>query len=168
VVSSQPAGAYSGGEPDCPADQLAAIRRAMEGVAGSIHLELSIFAGPVSDGSAAEALAMMSDVKAATFRAEIAVGPPHCRAVGVVLPRTARFVSSRYEAADQEAAGSCQPGADCDIGRARWLGRPEIVRGSSSTVVYGIFQNLAEDRERRARLSVVFRPPSANWRPESR
>ncbi len=168
VSSSQVAGASPAEGSGCLEAMGPAVRQAMEALAGSIHLELNAFAGPAADGSPAEALKTVKDNLAAAFRRDLAQGPSHCRVVAVVLPRAARFVGFRYSATDQAGSGGCQPGEDCVIGRARWLARPDIIRGSSSTVVYGLFQNLAQDRKRRAGLTVFFRPPSANWRPPVR
>ncbi len=165
VSSSQVAGAFVEGTPDCDEAIGDAFDDVMTTVSRSIHLELSAFAGPVADGSPSEALKSVSDSEAADLRGALAKGPPHCRAVAVVLPRAARFVGFRYSAADHTGSGGCLPGQPCDIGQARWLDRPRVLRGPSSTVIWGLFQNLADDRERRAGLTVFFRPPGANWRP---
>lgn len=92
----------------------------------------------------------------------------HCQLAGAVLPAGAEFTGYVIEAWDVLGGRACLAGFDCAVGQARWLGEPEVVVGDERTVVYGIFKNRSTRRERRARLTIYFRPPSDDWMPAMR
>ncbi|MDX1643664.1 MAG: hypothetical protein R3244_04815, partial [Thermoanaerobaculia bacterium] len=92
----------------------------------------------------------------------------HCQLAGVVLPDGSEFSGYVIEAWDVLGGRSCLAGFDCAVGQSRWLGEPEVFVGEERTVVYGIFKNRSTRRERRARLTVYFRPPSDDWTPSTR
>lgn len=92
----------------------------------------------------------------------------HCQMAGIVLPAGAQFAGYVLEAWDELGGRGCRVGFDCAVGQSRWLGEPVVVEGSARTVVYGIFKNRSTRRERRARMTVYFEPPSQDWRPAAR
>jgi hypothetical protein len=167
VVSTLAVGAaIPGSSGTCPSGLTKAAQQAAELLGRSSELEQLSFAGPAFESSADAALAVAEpDTVAAVQNLLAPFGGSSCGVVAAVLPRAGRFVGFQYGAADDHGGGRCLPEEECEIGQGRWAGSPEIVRGPKATVVYGIFQNLSSGRERRAELSVFFRPPTAFWRP---
>jgi hypothetical protein len=167
VVSTLAVGAATPGSSGaCPSDLTKAAQLAAELLGRSNELEQLSFAGPAFESSPDAALAVAeSDTVSAVQNLLAPFGGSSCGVVAAVLPRAGRFVGFQYGAADDHGGGRCLPEEECEIGQGRWQGSPEIVRGPNATVVYGIFQNLSVGRERRAELSVFFRPPTAFWRP---
>jgi hypothetical protein len=167
VVSTLAVGAATpGSSGDCPPGLTAAAQQAAERLGRSTELDQRSFAGPAFESSPAAALAVAESDAVADVRSLLApFDGSSCGVVAAVLPRAGRFVGFQYGAADDQSGGLCEPQEDCAIGQSRWLASPEIVRGPNTTVVYGVFQNLSSGRERRAELSVFFRPPTAFWRP---
>lgn len=165
VTSTQTVAA---GTVPCPAAATQAARDAAESLGNSTQLELSGFVGPGADGSSTEALASVEPAISQAIRQQLASylgGTSNCQMVSVVLPKSVRFAGYRYEAFDGAGGGECAPDRDCLQSRAHWLANPVVQRGFNATVVWGIFENTAEDEQRLARLKVYFRPPSAQWKP---
>ena len=168
VTSTQTVAA---GTVPCPAAATQAARDAAESLGNSTKLELSGFVGPGADGSSTEALASVEPAISQAIRQQLAAylgGTSNCQMVSVVLPKSVRFAGYRYEAFDGAGGGECAPDRDCLQSRAQWLANPAVQRGFNATVVWGIFENTAEDEQRFARLKVYFRPPSAQWKPPTR
>jgi len=168
VTSTQTVAA---GTVPCPAAATQAARDAAESLGNSTQLELSGFVGPGADGSSTEALASVEPAISQAIRQQLAAylgGTSNCQMVSVVLPKSVRFAGYRYEAFDGAGGGECAPDRDCLQSRAQWLANPVVQRGFNATVVWGIFENTAEDEQRLARLKVYFRPPSAQWKPPTR
>ena len=164
VAGAAPAGALAA----CPAGLLEAIQRVADRLANASDLEEASFAGPAFDGSnrdAASAAGAAVTREVEGFLAPWSGQGHSCQAMAVVLPRFGRFVGFQYDVADRMGSGACLPQQDCEVGEGRWQGSPQVVRGTSAQVVYGVFQNLSQDRDRRAQLTVYFRPPTAFWRP---
>jgi hypothetical protein len=82
-----------------------------------------------------------------------------CGVVAVALPNGARYVGYRYEVFEGASHGQCAADRPCTLAQARWTGHPRVERGAGRTLVWGVFENGAADRERRARLIVFFVPP---------
>ncbi len=155
----------------CPGEVAREARQAADGLSSSMQLELSGFVGPTADGSSGEALTSVEPEVAQAFRQQLAPylgATSNCQVVSVVLPKSVRFAGFRYEAFDDGGGGQCMPDQGCLISRARWLASPVVQRGFNATVVYGIFENMAADKQRFARLKVYFRPPNARWQPPTR
>ena len=168
VTSTQTVAA---GTVPCPAAATQAARDAAESLGNSTQLELSGFVGPGADGSSTEALASVEPAISQAILQQLAAylgGTSNCQMVSVVLPKSVRFAGYRYEAFDGAGGGECAPDRDCLQSRAQWLANPVVQRGFNATVVWGIFENTAEDEQRLARLKVYFRPPSAQWKPPTR
>ena len=168
VTSTQ---TIAAGTVPCPAAATQAARDAAESLGNSTQLELSGFVGPGADGSSTEALASVEPAISQAIRQQLAAylgGTSNCQMVSVVLPKSVRFAGYRYEAFDGAGGGECALDRDCLQSRARWLANPVVQRGFNATVVWGIFENTAEDEQRLARLKVYFRPPSAQWKPPTR
>jgi hypothetical protein len=160
------AAATPGSTGACPSGITEAAQQAAESLGRSTELALLSFAGPGFESSPGAALAVAESEAVSTVQSLLApFSGGSCGVVAAVLPRAGRFVGFQYGAADDESGGFCEPEAECAIGQSRWLASPEIVRGPTATVVYGVFQNLSVGRERRAELAVFFRPPTAFWRP---
>jgi len=158
--------AIPGSSGTCASGLAAAAQQAAERLGRSTELERLSFAGPAFESSPGAALAVAEpDTVSAVQNLLAPFGGSSCGVVAAVLPRAGRFVGFQYGAADDQGGGHCEPQAECAIGQSRWLASPEIVRGPKATVVYGIFQNLSSERQRRAELSVFFRPPTAFWQP---
>ena len=92
----------------------------------------------------------------------------YCQLAGVVLPRSAAFSGYVLEAWDSLGGRTCRGDISCAVGKARWLSEPTVVEGAERLVVYGIFKNSSTRRERRARMTIYFQPPSTDWRPTGR
>ncbi|MGB5889464.1 MAG: carboxypeptidase regulatory-like domain-containing protein [Thermoanaerobaculia bacterium] len=167
VVSTLAVGAaIPGSSGACPSGLTEAAQQAAELLGRSTELERLSYAGPAFESSPDAALAVAeADNVSAVQNLLAPFGASSCGVVAAVLPRAGRFVGFQYGAADDQGGGRCLPEEECEIGQGRWFGSPEIVRGPNATVLYGIFQNLSVGRERRAELSVFFRPPTAFWRP---
>ena len=90
-----------------------------------------------------------------------------CRILAVALPTGARFSGFRFEAFDGTDGGDCVAGQPCPIGEANWLANPKIIRGAGRTIVWSVFHNEAAGRERLARFTAYFVPPTS-WRPVTR
>lgn len=152
----------------CSASLADTARSAMRGLSQSIQLELEGFIGPLADGSGHQALERAEPDLTAALRGELApflAGASPCQIVAAVLPKAVRFTRVSYAAADQQDQQSCTPSQDCPIGEARWLSGAGVESGPSATVVYALFENRSSVRDRRAQLTVYFRPPNAHWRP---
>jgi hypothetical protein len=137
----------------------------------STQLELSGFIGPATDGSGTEALASVEPAISQAIQQQMAAylgGTSNCQMVSVVLPKSVRFVGYRYEAFDAAGGGECVLDRGCPLSSAQWLANPVVQRGFNATVVWGLFENTAENTQRLARLKVYFRPPSAQWKPPIR
>ena len=81
-----------------------------------------------------------------------------CQALVVVLPPGARYTAYAYEASDAFGSGPCAAGEECGIGSASWTGEPTVIHTSGPTVVYGVFRNASQGRQRRAVMTVYFEP----------
>ena len=92
----------------------------------------------------------------------------YCQLAGVVLPRSASFSGYVLEAWDSLGGRACRADISCAVGKARWLDEPIVVEGSERTVVYDIFKNSSSRRERRAKMTIYFKPPSPDWVPTGR
>ena len=168
VTAAQTAAA---GGSACPADVIERARAAADDLGASTELELEGFIGPAADGSGADALSQTESEISRSFRKQLSPNlgtGSNCQVIAIVLPKPVRFVGFRYEAFDEEGGGDCTPGQSCSISRAQWLGNPIIQRGASATVVWGIFENTAEEKPRLGRLKVYFRAPNASWQPPAR
>lgn len=158
--------APSGKATACPRRMSAAGERAAQLLGEAGELELRSFAGPALSVDSPDARPLLED----TPRDEIEnlLDPDadaSCRWVGVVLPKGARFIGFRFEAADASHLGDCLPNRECAIGRCTWVSAPRVERGASATVVHALFVNQASDRPRRGRLTAYFLPPRAGWSP---
>jgi hypothetical protein len=81
--------------------------------------------------------------------------PGGCALLGIELPRSARYVGFRYEAASEGArAGECRTGRDCEAGACRFLGEPVLLREEGRLLVAALFES---DAARRAGFVVYFR-----------
>lgn len=152
----------------CGPEVLAAAKKAMQGLSTSIQLELDGFLGPVANASSQEAIRRVEPDLAANFDDNLAPflgGASPCQIVGLVLPKAVRFSRVQLAAGDDQATGNCAPGQACSIGDAAWLGSVLAEKGSSATVIYGLFENRSTERGRRAILTAYYRPPNANWKP---
>ena len=83
-----------------------------------------------------------------------------CQALVAVLPADARFTGYTYEASDAFGSGACAAGEECAIGACSWIGEPTEVHTAGPTLVYGVFKNASQGRERLAKLTVYFAPGS--------
>lgn len=81
-----------------------------------------------------------------------------CQALVVVLPPGARYAAYSYQASDAFGSGPCPAGEECAIGSASWTGEPTVVHTDGPTVVYGVFRNASQGRQRRAVLTVYYVP----------
>jgi hypothetical protein len=81
-----------------------------------------------------------------------------CQALVVVLPPGAGYTAYAYEASDAFGSGSCTAGEECAIGSASWAGEPTVVHTAGPTIVYGVFSNASQGRQRRAVMTVYFEP----------
>jgi hypothetical protein len=169
MTVSQPVAASAADAPGrCGPEVVAAAQPAMIALSSSIQLELGSFIGPVADGSGDEAVERAEADLASPLEGELASfvrGASPCQVVAVVLPKRLRFSRAQLAASDREGRGACAAGQECRIGRARWVSGPQVESGPSTSVVWGVFHNLATDRARLAHLTVYFRPPDANWEP---
>jgi hypothetical protein len=82
-----------------------------------------------------------------------------CQALVAVLPPGAGFTGYTYQASDAFGSGPCAGGEECAIGSASWTGAPTEVHTAGPTLVYGVFRNASQGRERLATLTVYFTPP---------
>ncbi len=88
----------------------------------------------------------------------------YCQLAGVVLPRSASFSGYVLEAWDSLGGRSCRGDVSCAVGQARWMTEPIVVEGDERIVVYDVFKNRSSRRERRARMTIYFQPPT-DWSP---
>jgi hypothetical protein len=86
-----------------------------------------------------------------------------CRVVAVVIPADAEYIAYRYEVYEGDKRGDCAADQPCTTPQARWHGQPHVERGQR-TVIWGVFENLSAQHERRGRLVVMFTPASG-WKP---
>jgi hypothetical protein len=80
-----------------------------------------------------------------------------CQALVAVLPAGAEYVGYAYEASDAFGSGPCTAGEECAIGQASFTGQPTVVNTDGPTLVYGVFHNRSQGRERRAQMIVYLR-----------
>jgi hypothetical protein len=159
------------GDGTCEPDLAVRLEEASELVMEGLPRELRDFAGSLVDPAGDDVLRLLpaeTGRRVAARLAPVTDAAGSCQAMGVVLPRGARFVGFRYQAADAVSGlGECPPAGDCQIGEARWIGNPVIERSDELTVVYAVFENRSGDRERRPRLVVYF-TPRRGWAPPAR
>lgn len=164
VIEADPRVTRSGA---CPGD-LTGLEEAASTLAAAAGDRLGGFAGPAAVAMGGGAGAMVDAATRGRLRDLVS---PHgdvsssCRMVGVFLPAGATFVGYQYEAWDALGGGGCVADRDCPVGSARWHGEPAAVDAGPTRFVFGIFENRSTRRERRAKLTVYFRPPSAGWSP---
>ncbi len=89
----------------------------------------------------------------------------YCQLAGVVLPRSASFSGYVLEAWDSLGGRTCRGDVSCAVGQARWLSEPIVIEGAERIVVFDIFKNRSSRRERRARMTIYFQPPTPDWAP---
>ncbi len=158
AVSVEAVAAPGGDRAACPEARYDEGEALSELLGNAVQLELKAVAAP------ADAAAGWLDGPAAAGELLGDAGQP-CRLLAVVLPKAARFRGVRLEAADLSGVGDCLAGDDCPVGGANWLGEPRVDRQPNATVVWSLFVNQSPRRERRARLTVYFAPPSRTWAP---
>jgi hypothetical protein len=154
----------------CSQDLVDASRTAMQALGNSINLELAGYLGPVLSQAGKDASQLVEPDLAQTLQGPLEPhldGSSACQIVALVVPKAVRYTKTRYFAADRDSSRECAAGADCGIGSARWVTSAQVEKGYSATVVWALFENTATRRERRATLSVYFRPPNANWKPRT-
>jgi hypothetical protein len=99
-----------------------------------------------------------------------ALGPSrlaNCAVLALAVPQGSTVRKLKREAREQFDVGwhECGTDQDCPIG---WSGfEPEVLQAATTTgtVVGGVFKNWSHNRQREARLTVYFDPPSASWSP---
>jgi hypothetical protein len=167
AVASEQVAATTRTAPDprhCPDTFVAAAREAVQLLADTAAARLDDYAGPVLT-----ALFRLPP-SAARERLQELLGPAtdpesYCQLAGVVLPRSTAYTGYVLEAWDSLGGRTCQADVSCAVGMARWLNEPLVVAGAERVVVYSVFKNSSSRRERRARMTVYFQPPSPTWRP---
>ena len=168
-TASKVAGANATGS-SCSPDLVEAARVAMQALGNSINLELAGYLGPVVSDQGKDASQLVEQDLAEPLRGPLKPhldGSSGCQIVALVVPKAVRYTKTRYFAADQDSSRECAAGADCGIGSSRWVTSAQVEKGYSATVIWALFENTATSRERRATLSVYFRPPNANWKPRT-
>lgn len=166
VASEQPA-ARAGDPSNCTDEFFAMVQEGAELLADTPASRLSSYAGP--------ALTAMWRIEPGPARSRLQeLLPPvtdpesNCQMAGVVLPAGADYSGYVVEAWDSLGGRSCRAGMSCAVGQAIWVDQPTIVEGKERIVVYEVFKNRSTRRERRARLTIYFQPPSADWAPSGR
>ena len=137
------------------------IRTALQGSTRDV----SGYAGPLFDIDRNDLLVFLDEGSRA--RVTDLLSPmvaSSCQVLAAVLPKGAKYIGFRYEAGDKNGMGDCLPHRDCLVRESKWIGNPVIDRTSGVTVVWGTFLNESKKRQRRAILTVYFKPP-ANWAP---
>ncbi|MEJ2085995.1 MAG: hypothetical protein P8Y44_10000, partial [Acidobacteriota bacterium] len=168
-ANSKTVGAERGNE-TCDQELIDSVGSAMQGLGDSINLELAGYLGPVFSPSGNDALELLETDLAQPFSEGLQShvdGSSSCQIVALVVPKAARYTKARYFAADRDSSRECSPGADCGLDNSRWATSARVEKGYSATVVWALFENTARDRQRRATLSVYFRPPNATWQPRT-
>lgn len=123
------------------------------------------YAGPVADAWRNRLPGAVWESVPAELRSAWESAPGACTDLVGVLPRGSRFIGFRYQAADAGGReGDCFGTDPCAIGEARFTSLPEIERTATVTVVHSSFFNASQSRERRATMTLYFRPP-ADWAP---
>jgi hypothetical protein len=154
----------------CDQELIDVTRSAMQGLGDSINLELAGYLGPVISATGNDAGQLVEQDLAEPIRGRLGPhldGSSACQIVALVVPKVVRYTKTRYFAADHDGSRECAAGADCGIGSSRWATSAQVEKGHSATVVWALFENAAAGRERRATLSVYFRPPNARWKPRT-
>jgi hypothetical protein len=142
----------------------------MQGISDSINLELAGYLGPVLSDTGKAASQLLEQDLSAPIRGRLRPhldGSSACQIVALVVPKAVRYTKTRYFAADRDGSRECAAGTDCGIGSSKWATSAQVEKGHSATVVWALFENRASGRERRATLSVYFRPPNAHWQPRT-
>jgi len=158
------------GDATCDQELIDTVETAMSNLGDSINLELAGYLGPVFSPAGSDALDLLESDIAKPFQDRLQPhvdGSSSCQIVAMVVPKAVRYTKTRYFAADHDSSRECSPGADCGLDNARWATSAQVEKGYSATVVWALFENTAHDRERRATLSVYFRPPNATWQPRT-
>jgi hypothetical protein len=132
--------------PDCTVDE-ALLQRRMQSVADADGVRLADYAG---------SLLATTKVPASL---EKSLGGSSCQLLAVVLPRGARFSGFRLQAGDRDGGDDCLTSLRCPVGEARWLFVPAAVPSDGATIVYSVFNNESETRDRVATLTAYFVPP---------
>jgi len=84
--------------------------------------------------------------------------PAGCHVLQVTLPAGAKYSGYRYEIQDGGEGFDCPAGKDCPGSTGRWPVDPVVVRNPGGTVVLAPFESGTAQRERRAVLTVYFKP----------
>jgi hypothetical protein len=127
------------------------------GLGARAELELAGFAGALNDGVALVAEEAGRDI-AVRLSAAAEEG---CRLLGIVLPKSSRFVGFQYEVEGAQGRQPCLPGEACPDG-ARFAGPPRVTRGPAATIVHA----LVHGDEGLALMTVYFRAPNDQWAPD--
>lgn len=125
------------------------------------------YAGPLIDPTSGELVIAAGERARAATRAMFAPylrpdGP--CQVLAATLPLGTRYRGYAYEVADGARSGACVGAEECEIGSARWLDHPTVLRTDFGTVIFAIFSNQAP-RERRARLVIYLAGVEPTWKP---
>jgi hypothetical protein len=139
----------------CSGDLAVRLRRAARGIADAGVGDLA--APLIAPGDSA--IGRLSAVVAAELAEQVLPlvrRDVSCQAIAAVVPAGARLTGYVYEAADAFGGGLCVAGEVCEIGSARWVGPPVVETTSGPAVVYGVFFNGSQGRERRARMTLYF------------
>jgi len=84
--------------------------------------------------------------------------PAGCHVLRVELPAGAKYSGYRYEIQDGGEGFDCPAGRDCPNGTGRWPVDPVVVKNPEGTVVLAPFESGPSQRDRRAVLTVYFKP----------
>jgi hypothetical protein len=125
---------------------------------------VSAFAGPAADMWGSELPEEVWSAVAGSPASRLRDEEGACQDLVGVLPEGARFIGFRFEVETSTGRGDCFGEQPCPIGRARWTNNPRIERTGGVTVVHTSFLNEAAEEERRARMTLYFRP-LRGWEP---
>ena len=84
--------------------------------------------------------------------------PAGCHVLRLTLPAGAKYSGYRYEIQDGGDSFDCPAGRDCPGSTGRWPVDPIVVKDPQGTVVLAPFESGTAQSERRAVLTVYFKP----------
>lgn len=84
--------------------------------------------------------------------------PAGCHVLRLTLPAGAKYSGYRYEIQDGRDSFDCPAGRDCPGSAGRWPVDPIVVKDPQGTIVLAPFESGTAQSERRAVLTVYFKP----------
>ncbi len=156
----------------CSLARLAAVSALTPRLNAALTDGLGVFAGSLAESNGNDVLRLVPPSLRTDIRVALSDPSNSCQVVGVVLPAGSRYVGFRYQAGERSVMAECPQGDAgteqvCQVGDARWLGPPSLVRTDGVTMVLGVFENRSRRSTRLPQLTVYFQP-QRGWLPPSR